>query len=100
MSGRPIGVMLLSCLAFLTSAISGVAAFHVIYQILLFLRHSPQSRTEDVQPLAYGLVPLLWIGVITLAGIAFTAGRDLPEASDSFDDSAIAARHLIRAGVE
>jgi heme/copper-type cytochrome/quinol oxidase subunit 3 len=77
MLGRPIGVILLSCLAFLTSAISGVVAFLVFYQILLFFRHSPQSRTEDVQPLAYVLVPLAWICVITLAGIAFTAGIDL-----------------------
>lgn len=75
--GRPIGVILLSCLAFLTSALSGVVAFLVIYQIFLFFRHSPQSRTEYVQPLAYVLVPIAWICVITLAGIACTAGIDL-----------------------
>jgi hypothetical protein len=64
-------------LAFITAAISAFLSIRIIQSTLLFLRRSPESGTEDAAPLAYVLVPLAWICLITLGGIAFTAGMDL-----------------------
>jgi len=74
---KPVGVMALSCLAFLSSA--GVFAIAIlnISQVISFLRHAPQSVVEYVEPPAYFVIPIAWICLAALGWIAFRAGIDL-----------------------
>jgi hypothetical protein len=74
---RPIGVVVLSCVAFLSSACVFAVAVLNISQVIRFLRHAPQSVAEYVMPPAYFVVPIAWICLNTLAWLAFRAGIDL-----------------------
>lgn len=74
---RPFGVVVLICVAFLSSACVFAVAILNIYQVISFLGHAPRSVAEYVMPPAYFVVPVAWICLIALAWIAFSAGIDL-----------------------
>ena len=74
---RPIGVSLLSCFAFLAAAVIALECLYSAYQLLVFIRHAARVPFENVQPLAYVVVPIAWVCVAILAWIAFAAGLDL-----------------------
>jgi hypothetical protein len=71
------GILALAGLAALSSLLIAVASAAWLYQIVLFLIHSPKSSVVEVEPIAYLIVPLAWLSLATLAWIAMTASLDL-----------------------
>lgn len=74
---RPIGVTILSGLAFLASAFIAFEAAYSAYESILFASQAAKAPFARIAPLGYVLIFLAWLCLVTLGWIAFFAGLDL-----------------------
>ena len=74
---RPIGVTILSGLAFLASAFIAFEAAYSAYVSIHFASQIAKEPFARLAPSGYALTFLAWVCLVTLGWIAFRAGLDL-----------------------
>ena len=74
---RPVGLTILSCMAFLSSVLIASICVRLALDIARFLHEPAEQRAGEVADGAYVAIPVALAGCLTLGAIAFAAGADL-----------------------